>query len=98
LKDEFVGTISHELRTPLTSISGSLGLLVGQWASKLPEAAARLLAIAHANSQRLVRLINDIRDIEKLGSAMPQPRWKTRSSAKWLRPVLATPSTAHSIV
>jgi PAS domain S-box-containing protein len=68
LKDEFVSTVSHELRTPLTSISGSLGLLAGQWASKLPESAARLLAIAHTNSQRLVRLINDILDIEKLES------------------------------
>ena len=37
LKDEFVSTVSHELRTPLTSISGSLGLLVGQWSGKLPE-------------------------------------------------------------
>jgi PAS domain S-box-containing protein len=68
LKDEFVATVSHELRTPLTSISGSLGLLAGQWASKLPESAARLLAIAHTNSQRLARLLNDILDIEKLES------------------------------
>jgi PAS domain S-box-containing protein len=68
LKDEFVATVSHELRTPLTSISGSLGLLAGQWASKLPESAARLLKIAHTNSQRLARLLNDILDIEKLES------------------------------
>lgn len=68
LKDEFVSTVSHELRTPLTSISGSLGLLMGQWAGKLPESAARLLEIAHKNSQRLVRLINDILDIEKIES------------------------------
>src|ERR1700737_248653 len=68
LKEEFVSTVSHELRTPLTSISGSLGLLVGQWSSKLPESAARLLRIAHKNSQRLVRLINDILDIEKIES------------------------------
>ncbi|MEI9803260.1 MAG: PAS domain-containing sensor histidine kinase [Pseudolabrys sp.] len=66
LKDEFVATVSHELRTPMTSISGSLGLLMGQWAGKLPEPATRLLAIAHKNSQRLVRLIDDILDIEKL--------------------------------
>jgi PAS domain S-box-containing protein len=66
LKDEFVSTVSHELRTPLTSIAGSLGLLMGLWAGKLPESAARMLAIAHANSQRLVRLINDILDIEKI--------------------------------
>jgi PAS domain S-box-containing protein len=69
LKDEFVSTVSHELRTPLTSISGSLALLAEQWASELPKSAARLLAIAHTNSQRLVRLINDILDIEKLESS-----------------------------
>jgi PAS domain S-box-containing protein len=68
LKDEFVSTVSHELRTPLTSISGSLGLLIGGAAGKLPEAAARLLSIAQTNSQRLVRLINDILDIEKIES------------------------------
>jgi PAS domain S-box-containing protein len=68
LKDEFVSTVSHELRTPLTSISGSLSLLMGNAAGALPEAARRLLAIAHSNSQRLIRLINDILDIEKMES------------------------------
>jgi PAS domain S-box-containing protein len=66
LKEEFVATVSHELRTPLTSISGSLGLLAGKWSDQLPDSAARLLAIAHKNSQRLVRLVNDILDIEKI--------------------------------
>jgi PAS domain S-box-containing protein len=68
LKDEFVATVSHELRTPLTSIYGSLGLLAGSAAGKLPDTAMRLLAIAHKNSGRLVRLINDILDIEKIES------------------------------
>jgi PAS domain S-box-containing protein len=68
LKDEFVATVSHELRTPLTSIAGSLGLLVASAAGKLPDNVARLLMIAHKNSQRLVRLINDILDIEKIES------------------------------
>jgi signal transduction histidine kinase len=68
LKDEFVSSVSHELRTPLTSISGSLGLLVGKAAGTLPGPMARLLAIAHTNSQRLVRLVNDILDIEKMES------------------------------
>ncbi len=66
LKDEFVSTVSHELRTPLTSISGSLGLLMGNAAGDLPKPMARLLAIAHTNSQRLVRLVDDILDIEKM--------------------------------
>ncbi|HEX2559466.1 ATP-binding protein [Phenylobacterium sp.] len=75
LKSEFVSTVSHELRTPLTSIAGSLGLLVGGAAGTLPERAGRLLAIAHANCQRLVRLINDILDIEKLESGQMAFRW-----------------------
>ena len=68
LKGEFVSTVSHELRTPLTSIAGSLGLLSGGAAGPLPEKAARLIQIAQSNSQRLVRLINDILDIEKIES------------------------------
>lgn len=68
LKHEFVSTVSHELRTPLTSIAGSLGLLSGGSGGKLSVAAGRLVGIAHSNCQRLVRLINDILDIEKLES------------------------------
>jgi len=68
LKDEFVSTVSHELRTPLTSIAGSLGLLVGGAAGRLPPTATRLISIAQINSQRLVRLINDLLDIEKIES------------------------------
>jgi signal transduction histidine kinase len=66
LKDEFVSTVSHELRTPLTSISGSLGLLMGNAAGNLPRPMERLLAIAYNNCQRLVRLVSDILDIEKM--------------------------------
>lgn len=68
MKDEFVSSVSHELRTPLTSISGSLGLLMANSAGNLPATAVRLLKIAHTNSQRLVRLVNDILDIEKMDS------------------------------
>lgn len=68
IKDEFVATVSHELRTPLTSIAGSLSLLSGGASGPLPTSAMRLIQIAHGNSQRLVRLINDILDIEKIES------------------------------
>lgn len=67
-KDEFVSTVSHELRTPLTSITASLALLVAGRAGELPPPALRLIAIAHNNGQRLVRLVNDILDIEKMES------------------------------
>jgi PAS domain S-box-containing protein len=68
LKEEFISTVSHELRTPLTSISALLRLLSGAFDARLPEATKRLIAIAHSNSQRLVRLINDILDMEKIES------------------------------
>lgn len=71
LKNEFVATVSHELRTPLTAIAGSLGLLTGIGAERLA-GSARLLKLAHANSQRLLRLVNDILDIETIeGDRMP---------------------------
>jgi PAS domain S-box-containing protein len=66
MKTEFVSTVSHELRTPLTSIAGSLGLIAGGAAGGIPARAARLVEIAHSNCARLIRLINDILDIEKI--------------------------------
>lgn len=68
MKTEFVSTVSHELRTPLTSIGGSLGLVMGGAAGPLEEKTRRLIGIAHANCERLVRLINDILDIDKIES------------------------------
>ncbi len=68
MKSEFVSTVSHELRTPLTSIRGSLGLIAGGIAGPLPPAAQGLVDIAKNNCERLIRLINDILDIEKIES------------------------------
>jgi len=72
MKGEFVATVSHELRTPLTSIAGSLGLISGGAAGEIPPKAARLVEIAHSNAARLVRLINDILDIEKIEAGRMQ--------------------------
>jgi len=66
LKKEFVSTVSHELRTPLTSIRGSLGLLAGGALGTLSSEAAEVVAVAERNVVRLVRLINDILDLERL--------------------------------
>ena len=68
LKNEFVSTVSHELRTPLTSIRGSLGLVAGGVAGDISAQAKGLIDIAYKNSERLVRLINDILDVEKIES------------------------------
>ncbi len=66
MKTEFISTVSHELRTPLTAIRGALGMLIGGIGGQISDEARPLLGIAHKNSERLVRLINDILDIEKL--------------------------------
>ena len=68
MKDEFISVVSHELRTPLTSIRGSLGLLASGVLGPLPESGRRMLEIAVNNTDRLVRLINDILDIERIES------------------------------
>ncbi|MEB3338357.1 MAG: PAS domain S-box protein, partial [Leptolyngbyaceae bacterium] len=68
MKNEFVSMVSHELRTPLTSVRGSLGLIIGGVAGEIPAQAKALIEIAHKNSERLVLLINDILDIEKIES------------------------------
>ena len=68
IKDDFISVVSHELRTPLTSIRGSLGLILGGVAGELPEKARALAEVASKNSERLVRLVNDILDIEKIES------------------------------
>ena len=68
VKDEFISTVSHELRTPLTSIRGALGLLTAGSMTKLDERSAKLLRIASSNTDRLVRLINDILDLQRMES------------------------------
>lgn len=68
MKNEFISVVSHELRTPLTSILGSLGLIAGGVAGELPTQAKTMIDIAMRNSERLVNLINDILDIEKIES------------------------------
>ncbi len=75
-KNEFVSMVSHELRTPLTSIAGALGLLAGGVAEKQPEKARRLVEIASNNAERLVRLVNDILDLEKAESGKLQFSFK----------------------
>jgi CheY-like chemotaxis protein len=66
MKTEFISTVSHELRTPLTAISGALGIVINGLAGSLPEQAERMIQIAHSNSHRLIYLVNDLLDMEKL--------------------------------
>lgn len=72
LKSEFLSTVSHELRTPLTSITGSLGLIASGALGEFPEKARPMIDIAHKNSLRLVHLINDLLDLEKMAAGKMQ--------------------------
>ena len=67
-QSDFISMVSHELRSPLTSIKGSMGLLLSKATGELPSKAVALLEIAHRNADRLVLIINDILDLEKITS------------------------------
>ncbi|HSE06983.1 MAG TPA: GAF domain-containing protein, partial [Methylomirabilota bacterium] len=66
MKSEFVSTVSHELRTPLASIKGSLHLLLSDDGLVLDETQRHLVDISLKNTDRLIRLINNILDISKM--------------------------------
>jgi len=69
MKDEFISVVSHELRTPLTSIHGALGMLASGLLNAEPETGKRLLEIIAVALSGLMRLINDILDIERIESS-----------------------------
>ena len=66
MKDEFISTVSHELRTPLTSMRASLGLIASGTLDKRPEKQRQMIEIAIGNSDRLIRLVNDILDFDSV--------------------------------
>ena len=74
IQSEFISTVSHELRTPLTSIKGSLGLVRAGAFGDAGKKVGPLIDIAYNNSDRLVRLINDILDLDKIQTGMMEFR------------------------
>ena len=68
MKDEFISTVAHELRTPLTSLRAALGLVSGGALATRPEKMQQMLEIAIGNTDRLIRLVNDFLDIERIAS------------------------------
>ena len=74
MQREFVSTVSHELRTPLTSIYGSLSLIKNSLANDEPADVEQLVDIAHQNSERLVGLVNDILDMDKVSAGKMEYR------------------------
>lgn len=81
MKNEFISTVSHELRTPLTAISASLSLLKDGMAGELPADAQGLVGVACASSERLVRLIGDVLDIQKMEAGQMDYRFEAQPVA-----------------
>jgi signal transduction histidine kinase len=88
LKDEFVSMVSHELRTPLTSIRGSLGLIAGALSAGLPPQVNHLVGIAHKNAERLIALINDILDIDKIAAGKMRFEYRREALAPLVQQVV----------
>ena len=68
IQDGFISTVSHELRTPLTSIAAALALISKSMSHAVDPRADKFIDIAYRSSERLVRLVNDILDVERLQS------------------------------
>ncbi|MBW4574422.1 MAG: response regulator [Aphanothece sp. CMT-3BRIN-NPC111] len=68
LENEFISLVSHELRTPLTSLMGALDILGAGQLGTLTEGGQKVLSIAITNTERLIRLVNDILDLERMKS------------------------------
>ena len=66
LKSHFISTVSHELRTPLTSIKGSIGLILNGVTGDISNEIKEFLNVCCRNTDRLIRLINDLLDIQKI--------------------------------
>ena len=88
MKTEFISTVSHELRTPLTSIRGSLGLIRGGAMGELDEKMDALIKIASNNTERLLLLINDILDIQKMESGQMSFKFKNLELMPFLKQAL----------
>jgi PAS domain S-box-containing protein len=89
MKGDFIASVSHELRTPLTSIKGALGIVLGTMKDSLPAKAEQLLAIAQKNCDRLIQLVNDILDMEKLSSEQTSFSFSNADLAGCLSDVVA---------
>ena len=65
MKEEFISTVSHELRTPLTALRAALGLLASGSLDSRPEKQKQMIQMAIGNSERLMRLVNNILDFDR---------------------------------
>jgi signal transduction histidine kinase/DNA-binding response OmpR family regulator len=89
LKGEFLATVSHELRTPLTALLGSLQLVLAR-ATGLAETDRGLVEIGIKNTERLIRLINDLLDIDRLEQGALPFEFTTLDAGELVRGAVGT--------
>jgi PAS domain S-box-containing protein len=85
MKTEFISIVSHELRTPLTAIRGSLGLLAAGLYEQKTDKGKRMIEVAAQQTDRLVRLVNDILDLQRLESNVLQLQFQICDPAKLIQ-------------
>jgi PAS domain S-box-containing protein len=85
MKTEFISIVSHELRTPLTAIRGSLGLLAAGLYEQRTDKGKRMIEVASQQTDRLVRLVNDILDFQRLESNTLQMQFQLCDPAKLIQ-------------
>ncbi|MFM2315309.1 MAG: hypothetical protein RLZZ04_4587 [Cyanobacteriota bacterium] len=90
MKSEFISIASHEMRTPLTAIHGVLGLLAAGRLGKLSESGAKMAEMALRNGDRLVRLVNDILDLERIESGRDEINRQPCNSAELIQLAIDT--------
>lgn len=89
LKNEFISTVSHELRTPLTSIKGSLSLILNGKFGEINNSIEKLVQIAHRNCTQLIRIINDILDIDKIESGRMEFKFEYTNISELIKHAVA---------
>ncbi len=96
MKDEFIAVVSHELRTPLTSIHTSIKLLATGQLGNLLEEGQEMLTVADENTDRLVRLVTSVLDLQRIESGKVTMDAKVCSTAELIRQAAETMQTiAH---
>jgi signal transduction histidine kinase len=85
MKDEFISTVSHELRTPLTALRAALGLVAAGVLESRPDKTKQMMDIAAGNCDRLVGLVNDILDFERMGTGRLPMQFQQADSQELLQ-------------
>src|SRR4030095_2414297 len=88
LRQAFVAMVSHDLRTPLTSVQGFLSMLSMGAYGDIPEKASKKAVVQEKNIERLISLINDLLDLEKIESGVIQLELAPRSIHSVIQPFI----------